>query len=131
MNEHYENSHNQRRTYLNLDDEQIFRAAEQMMRDDKLYLEFDLTLDSLADRMRVHRNALSRAVNLYAGVNFPTWLTLYRITEVERLAVMVDNKKVTFEKLAKRAGFTNRTSFYRSFKIIRGITPEEWRKRQK
>lgn len=130
MNANYGNSHSGRRTYLSLNDEQIFCMAIQIMSDHKPYLEYYLTLDELAGRMDVSRNALSRAINLYAKMSFTTWLTIYRVTEMERLAEIEENRTSSLAELAKQAGFASRTSFYRGFRNIRGITPEEWRKKK-
>lgn len=130
MKWNYDKIYSLRRVYLNIDEEQLFRVAKQIMEDEKPYLKCHLTLDELAERINVSRNTLSRTINLYAKVRFTTWLTMYRVAEVEQLAMMKENQATPLKKLAKQAGFASRTSFYRGFKNMRGIAPEEWRKKE-
>lgn len=120
-----------RKCFATLNGIEIYRLAEQEMKAKKRYLDHSLTMESLAAELNVHRNALSAAVNRYAKMSFSLWVTSYRVTEVERLATAKENQTISLEKLALRAGFTNRNSFYRGFKNIVGITPVEWRKMKK
>lgn len=113
-----------------LDGVEIYRLAEHKMRVERRYLDPYLTMESLAAELNIHRNALSAAVNRYAQTSFSLWLTAYRVAEIEQLAAVKENQAVPLEKLGMLAGFANRTSFYRGFKNIRGITPSEWRKKK-
>lgn len=110
---------------------EIFALAEDKMRKQRRFLDPYLNMESLADELGVHRNALSRAVNQCGGTTFLRWLTAYRVAEVERLAQLEENREELLERLAMLAGFSNRNSFYRGFKNTRGITPGEWRKTNK
>lgn len=93
------------------------------MREEKVYLNPLLTMESLADHIRVHRNLLSRAVNVHAGESFSQWLNRYRIEEAERLAARAAGGKLSMESLAKQVGFSNHTSFYRAVRKLLGTTP--------
>lgn len=104
-----------------MEDREIFAAMERMMRDEKLYLDSGLTIETAADRLGVHRNSLSRAVNHYAGMGFPLWLGSFRVEEAGRLAA--EGGKPRVEELAMRAGFASRASFYRTFRKINGTAP--------
>lgn len=106
--------------FLPLTDGEIFAEAERMMRENKCYLDPALTMEVLAGEIGVHRNSLSRAVNTGAEMTFPDWLASFRVSEVERLAV---DSGESPELLAPQAGFSNRTSFYKVFKKLRGSTP--------
>lgn len=116
-----------RKFFRQLDGDHIFALIEEKMERERCFLDPYLTMERLADEMNVHRNALSAAVNQCSGMNFPRWLASYRVRELERLSALPENIGVTLERLAVRSGFSNRNSFYRSFKDIRGTTPGEWR----
>ena len=103
----------------------LFALAKHIVEDQKRYLDTYITLDTLSAEMNVHRNALSAAVNRFAGVKFPVWIATFRIAEVERLAALPQNSKRSIEALAMSAGFTNRTSFYRVYNAIRKNKPAE------
>lgn len=115
----------EKRTYVAMDDAKLFRTVEAMMRVDKVFLDPNLTMESLADRIGVHRNSLSRAVNRHAGENFASYLDRYRVEEAERLAVRSADGKVNMTELALQAGFSSHTPFYRAVRAIRNSTPSE------
>lgn len=106
-----------------LSDREIFNEAERLMKQEKRYLDRSLTMETLAAEIEVHRNSFSRAVNLFAGTSFSDWLASYRVSEAERLAA---TEKQPLEKLALRAGFPSRTSFYRAFRKIKHNSPSAY-----
>ena len=114
-----------RKAYNCLGRQETFRLAQHIVQDQKRYLEPYLTLETLAEELNVHRNILSAAVNHYAGVIFPVWIATYRIAEVERLASLPENSRASIETLALKAGFANRTSFYRVYRSIKHSKPSE------
>lgn len=120
-----------KRKFAALDDKEVFRLAKYKMETEKRYLDPLLKMELLAGEMNVHRNMLSRAVNTYTGVTFATWMLSYRMAELERLAAMKENKTIQTARLAREAGFGSRTTLYRNFQMMRGITPEQWRKKKK
>ena len=123
-NEHPHTSRG-KRTYASMTDVQLFAIARQKVEDEKYYLDPYLTLETLAGEINVSRNALSAAVNRYAGMIFPVWIANYRIAEVERLAELPENQRANIATLARQAGFANRTNFYRVYRAIRGQAPSQ------
>lgn len=112
-----------RKSFALLDERAVFDMVREKMEKEKIYLDRSLTMESLAARMNIHRNMLSRAVNRYAGKSFPCWLGSYRVAEVERQAAKTANQEIKLEELALEAGFSSRSSFYRVFKKIRNALP--------
>ncbi|WP_295940657.1 helix-turn-helix domain-containing protein [uncultured Alistipes sp.] len=104
-------------------EEEIFVLARQKMECEKRYLDPALTMESLAAEMCMHRNKLSHAVNKFAGVSFPTWLSCYRVEEVERLASLPENRGRRLSDIAYDAGFADHASFYRAFVRLRHMKP--------
>lgn len=110
--------------FISMSDREIFSEAQRLMKQEKRYLDPSLIMETLAAEMGVHRNNLSRAVNRFAGTHFNEWLGAYRLDEVDRLAAA--DPQETLTRLAKRAGFPSRSSFYRMFIKIRHTPPLEW-----
>lgn len=111
-----------RRSFVLLNGEEIFALARQKMEDERRFIEPYLTLDMLAAEINVHRNALSAAINQYAGMKFPDWVAGFRIAEAERLAACGNESLMS---IALLSGFSARSSFYRAFLKLRGSTPRE------
>lgn len=100
-----------------------------VMEKDQPFLNPDLNISTLAKAAITNRTHLSTAINRMAGTNFSTWLAEYRVNYVIHLMTTsgTDNLDMLYEK----AGFGSRTSFYRQFKQITGLTPKQFIKQRK
>lgn len=109
------------------EDEQIMLLLEKEMQN-FAYREVGLTTEILADRLGVHRNALSHAINCVTGGNFNAYINGFRIKEAVRIISQTSHKELYIDELYGQVGFGNRTSFYRSFKQLTGLSPIEFQK---
>lgn len=125
MEEDHPKIYGGRRSFIVLGEEEIFAIVRQRMENDKCFLDSNLTMEWLAEELNVHRNAVSAAVNHYTGVSFPVWVASLRIAEVERLAVLPENRNCTVASLGLRSGFKNRSTFQRAYKAIKRSNPSE------
>ncbi len=106
---------------------ELGRRLEQVMESEKLYLDPDLDLSTLAARVGAARNQLSYVINQNFGRNFYDFVNEYRVREVLRLmedGARVDDKMLT---LAFDAGFNSKPTFNAVFKKITGHTPSDYR----
>ena len=108
------------------EDQNIMERVNQEMTEKYAYREAGLTAEMLADRLGIHRNALSRAVNGIYGANFNQYVNAFRIKEAVRIMTNSSHKSLYIDELYEQVGFSNRTSFYRAFKQITGISPREF-----
>jgi YesN/AraC family two-component response regulator len=84
----------------------------------------ELTLDTLAKKLNTSRNSLSHAINAVTGKNFNNFVNEYRIKEA--LKLISKNQNLYIDELYGLVGFRSRTSFYRSFRQITGLSPKEF-----
>lgn len=110
------------------DDLTLMEAIARLIEEEKIYREPDLNSGSLATRLGVSRNAISKAVNSTQQKNFAAFINDYRIREAIRLLSDPANDKLTTDAIATDAGFNSRETFYRAFKARTGITPTLFRK---
>lgn len=82
-----------------------------------------VSLDILADHIGVSSKYLSRIFKQEMGVNLSDYLAYVR---VERIKALLRTGS-SLEAIAESVGFTNRTTFIRTFKKLEGMTPSEWR----
>lgn len=104
--------------------EQLLRRIRQLVEDDKLYLDSELTTSMVAKRLGIHRNYVSECINSQTGCSFSQFVNSYRIEYAKRLIRQNPNEKISV--IAAQAGFSNETSFYRTFKALTGKTPKDW-----
>lgn len=86
----------------------------------------ELTLGQIAERFAVSSSHLSRQFKRCSGLNFKQYLTERRIAEAKRL--LQDEPKRKVSAIAQDVGQPDFALFNRSFKIVTGLTPSEYRK---
>ncbi|AUP80255.1 helix-turn-helix domain-containing protein [Flavivirga eckloniae] len=105
-----------------------FETLLDYMKNEKPYLDADLTLDSLASQVNISSNHLSQVINQFTHKNFYTYVNEYRIEEVVSLLNDPSKSKYSILGLAYDAGFKSKSVFNALFKKIKGMTPSEFRK---
>ena len=114
---------------LNADSaENIYTDLIQLMIEKKPYTNPELTLDELAQTLKVHRNNLSQVINTYEQKSFYDYINLKRVEEFKRVVALPENQKFTLLGLANNSGFNSKTSFNRNFKNATGLSPTEYLK---
>ena len=110
----------------------IYNRALRCMEEDHLFLNSHLTLDELAQHVGTNRTQLSTCINRITHNNFNSWLAWYRVNyllEQYSLANQQGSQSI-LEELYEEAGFASRSSFYRQFKSVTGLTPTQFVKQQ-
>lgn len=97
------------------------------IRESKIYMVPDLTIDSLADSLEMMPRDLSMLINRHFGVNFYEFVNRYRIDEAKRMLISNDYKKTTITDIYLAVGFNSKSVFYTFFKKFEGMTPSKYR----
>ena len=106
----------------------IMNNILQLMTEEKLYTNVDLTIDLLAKKVGTKRHYVSAVINLCTQKNFNIFVNEYRIKEAIHLLSGNDVNIFSVDKIAYDSGFNDRKSFYRVFKKMTGLSPTEFRK---
>ena len=93
------------------------------------YLDPDVKLTDLAERIGTSPQLLSQYLNHVLGVNFFDYVNGLRVVEVQNLMRDPANDARTLLDLAFAAGFNSKSTFNTSFKKISGLAPSAWRSR--
>ncbi len=101
---------------------QINLRLQQLMEDEKPYLNADLTLPKLAQALSISRNHLSQTLNDYLGLNFFEFIAGYRVAHAKMLLIHAENAHLTILDVAIESGFNSRSAFYSAFKHHTGMT---------
>ena len=99
---------------------------QKLMLDDKVFLQPELTLKSLAQLLKVSAHHLSQVINQYHGKNFSDFVNAFRIQEAQK--IILENTQLKLEAVGYECGFNTKTTFNAAFKKYTGFTPSEFRK---
>ena len=80
----------------------------------------------MASIIRVPSYTLSYLFNQYLKRNYYDYINDYRIAEFKSLVSKGEHTRYTLNALMELCGFSSRTSFFRYFKKVNGITPSEY-----
>lgn len=102
----------------------VYQRVLRVMQKEKPFLNPALDLNMLARYTGTNRTMLSTSLNRETGMNFSNWLAEYRVNFlIEQLPLLADK---SMNKLFQLAGFSSRTSFFRQFRQVTGMTPSQY-----
>jgi AraC-like DNA-binding protein len=109
---------------LSKDEALVIRASlAQLLNEEKPYLEGSLSLNQMADQLKISRHQLSQVINEHLGLSFFDLINKHRVDEFIRRVEQGDTEKFTLLGIAFDCGFNSKASFNRIFKIKKGMTP--------
>ena len=106
-------------------DDELMQRIVQLMEQEKPYLSSELKVSDLADRLGVNSRTLSDCIRNSTGSTFANFINAYRIDYAKALMRQQPDMKISEVFLS--SGFANETTFYRIFKAVTGMTPNEWK----
>ena len=107
-------------------DEDIMLRLNQLMNEQKIYLDTDLTLDKISRRLIIPVKQISIAINRSTGGNVSRHINKFRIDVASK--ALVDGENVTSAMLT--SGFNTKSNFNREFLRVTGLSPSVWLKKQ-
>ncbi|MFK7770903.1 MAG: helix-turn-helix domain-containing protein [Saprospiraceae bacterium] len=110
--------------------EDTISKLEKVMQVEKIYLESDLDLNHVSQKISTPRHHISQALNLELDKTFHEYLNSYRINYACQLLQNLP-KESNIKTVMYASGFNNRVSFSSNFKKIKGMTASDYLKGQK
>ena len=116
-------------------DTKMFRdlanQLEKYMKQDKAYLNPDLNLNTLANTLEVPEKTISQTLNQLIGSNFSDYVNSYRIADAKSMLEHQTESSFSIKEIMYEVGFNSRSVFNTVFKKKTGLTPSEYKNRQK
>jgi AraC-like DNA-binding protein len=97
------------------------------MHDNKPYLEPDLTLSGLSEKLNIPGHHLSQVINERFGLNFYDFINRYRVDEAKQRIADPKYAGLSLLGIALDSGFNSKSAFNRLFKKFTGMTPSEYK----
>ena len=103
----------------------------QLMEQEQPYLDPELTIAQLAEKLELPVRELSELINQRLNRHFFDFVNDYRIEHAGRLLRDPANKKLTVLEVLYAVGFNSKSSFNVAFKNRTGLTPSAFRKQNR
>ncbi|NQY06133.1 MAG: AraC family transcriptional regulator [Flavobacteriaceae bacterium] len=111
---------------VNSDDEFVFKTIYNRIQEEKLFVNKDLNLRTLAIVLETKEKELSRLINTCSKTNFYHFINEFRVAKFKELLTSPKAKQLSILGLAEEAGFSSKSTFYTAFKKVEGITPKQY-----
>mgnify|MGYP003581416481 CR=1 FL=1 len=96
----------------------------------RLFLQSELTLQNIADNLKLPAYQVSQAINEGLNKTFYDLVNGYRVEEAKRLLLDPKTKNNKILAIAFDSGFNSKTTFNTVFKKFTGLTPSDFKEQQ-
>ncbi len=101
---------------------------EKLLAQHFIYRDPNLTRESVADLLGISPGYLSQLITLSDSKNFSSYINRFRVKEVKQMLCDSTFNKYNIESIGLEAGFSSKTTFYKTFKKLTGLTPSAFKK---
>lgn len=112
-----------------VDEFQLYFRMKEVLEEEQLYLDPSTSLRSVADKLDTNTKYLSQVVNHNAKCNFQQFINQYRVAAVKEKIKDPNYNNLTLFGIARQCGFKNKSTFYKVFKEVTGVTPRKYLKK--
>ncbi len=106
----------------------IQQQLEKLFSEEKSYLQNNLSVDDLAEKLQTKSQYISRTFSEHFHENFNDYVNKHRITFAKKLLKDKKFQHYKIEAIAEEAGFNNKVTFYKAFAKFTNTTPSKFRK---
>ncbi|MFT6957305.1 MAG: AraC-like DNA-binding protein [Halieaceae bacterium] len=99
-----------------------------VMEEERMFMDPQLSLPQLAERLSCSVNHLSQAINEGHGVSFFDYINRYRVLEATSILKQKTGSASSILDVALAVGFNSTSTFYAAFKKTTGQTPAQFRR---
>jgi len=100
---------------------------DMLMKEEKLFLDPDLTLAKTSARLEISTKQLSQAINQVYKINYSQYIANFRVEEAKRLLQLAEYANYKISAIAYESGFNSISSFNSTFKKLTQHTAFEYR----
>ncbi|GAB3259436.1 hypothetical protein GCM10027347_23060 [Larkinella harenae] len=108
-------------------EENLLNKLTRLLDEEKPYLESDLSLPKLAQRLNTSPHHLSQLLNDRLEQSFFDLLATYRVREAQHLLLDSATMNLKIDEIAERVGYNSSSAFHTAFKRLTGQTPAQFR----
>ena len=109
----------------------LIARIDEAMEKDNLFLNADLSIVSLAEKVGTNRTYVSKAIKDAKGCNFSDYVNRYRLDYAVDMMKNMPKASIVVQNIALQCGCGSIQTFYRYFKLFFNETPTQWIERNK
>lgn len=113
-------------TLKNIDCKKIIAQLNQLMEQEKLYIQENLSLNLLAEQLQLSPHQLSELINTEFKQGFSKYIRQYRVEAAKKQ--LINEPESSVLSIGLSVGFSTQSNFYTSFRDITGMAPGQYRK---
>lgn len=106
------------------EDQDLLRKLDQLMAEQKMFTDPDLTLARLGRRLHCPARSISKAVNRIHGENISRYINGFRVRHAATLLTTTD---LPVTDIMLESGFQSKSSFNTEFRRVTGQTPSAYK----
>lgn len=106
----------------------LFERIETLMKEEKPFLDCNLTVVGLAQLVEANYTYTSKAIQTAVGLGVSEYINRFRVDYVMELMLNPEQTSLSFEQIAEMSGFNSVSTLYRQFNRYAGMTPGAFRK---
>ena len=111
-----------------LEETKLLNRICELMENEQPFLNSNLKIADVAAMLHTNRTYVSNCINNQRNCSFMQFINTYRVAYAQKLMKETDKK---MPEIWLTSGFANETSFFRTFKTVTGMTPNEWKAKTK
>jgi len=118
-----------RESGISIKDRQVFsQKIKHFFEVERIFLDPHLSLEVLSEKTHVEKSLVSKLIKEHYQKGFNDVVNQYRVKEFKTLLENEVYKNYDLVGLAKESGFSSKATFYRVFKDLEGVTPNQYKK---
>ncbi len=107
--------------------EEYLKKLIYSMEVEKVYLDEDISLHTLAEKLSMNSYHLSQLINEKLNKNFYDFVNHYRVKEAKKKLTACNNDDTKILRIAYEVGFNSKSAFNRAFKKFTNKTPSQYK----
>jgi len=104
---------------------EFYQSIVALIKDQELFLDGNLRLAHISDKLGLSIQDTSRIVNQFSGKNFNQFINTFRIEKAKSL--LTERPNLHVKEVCYASGFNSKVSFFSAFKETTGLTPTQYR----
>lgn len=109
-----------------VDEVELYLRLKEYMEREQPYLDPNMTLKGAAEHLNTNTKYLSQVVNHLSYHNFQYFINTFRVEEAKRKLLCSEYDHLTLYGIGLQCGFKNKSTFYKVFKEVTGMTPRDY-----
>ena len=98
-----------------------------LIEDRELFLNANLSLESLANDLNLSTGYLSQLINEFSGTNFSGYINQKRVAKAIEMLLKDEYSNYTIHAIGLESGFNSKSTFYEAFRKETNMTPHEYK----